>query len=152
MLFENSAKPDIRIILGKTALQCASEHSHEAVVRLLLTEGEDINADGLYGTALKRTSEYGREATIRLLLAEGADINACGPKGTGLHFALRNRYVAIVRLLLDHNADPSMLDQEGKTAADATNEILLAWRYDRRVRDGNFEIIEWPQNHTKAAS
>ena len=46
------------------------------LVRLLLAEGADVNAQGgLYGNALQAAARDGNEAVVRLLLAEGADVN-----------------------------------------------------------------------------
>jgi ankyrin repeat protein len=47
---------------------------HEAVVRLLLEKGADVNAQGrYYGTALYAASWMGHEALARLLREKGAE-------------------------------------------------------------------------------
>ena len=49
------------------ALQAASERGHEKMVRLLLEEGADINAqDGEYGNALQAASYGGHEKVVEL--------------------------------------------------------------------------------------
>jgi ankyrin repeat protein len=45
----------------------------EAVVRLLLEKGADVNAvGGIFGNALQTASKYGHKAVVRLLLENGA--------------------------------------------------------------------------------
>ena len=52
---------------------------HEAVVRLLLEKGANVNAEGgKYGNALQAASFGGHEAVVRLLLEKGANVNAEG--------------------------------------------------------------------------
>jgi ankyrin repeat protein len=49
------------------------------VVRILLQEGADVNAqDGPCTTALQEASGNGRTEVVRPLLQEGADVNARG--------------------------------------------------------------------------
>ena len=58
---------------GKTALMWASCNGHEAVVRLLIEKGADVNAKNNNGwTALMRASDNGNEAVVRLLKSNGA--------------------------------------------------------------------------------
>ncbi|KEZ43579.1 hypothetical protein SAPIO_CDS4505 [Scedosporium apiospermum] len=56
------------------ALQAASLGGYEAVARLLLEKGADVNAQGgYYGNALQGASSRGHEAIVRLLLEKGAE-------------------------------------------------------------------------------
>jgi ankyrin repeat protein len=51
------------------ALQAASSGGHEAIVKLLLEKGADVNAQGGdYGNALQAASSEGHEAIVKLLL------------------------------------------------------------------------------------
>ena len=63
---------------GQTTLSYAAEHGHEAVVRLLLDKGADIEAVDREGrmTALLYTTKHGHEVVARLLLDKGANIEA----------------------------------------------------------------------------
>ena len=55
------------------ALQAASSGGHEAIVKLLLEKGADVNAQGgEYGNALQAASSGGHEATVKLLVDRGA--------------------------------------------------------------------------------
>ena len=79
----------------------------EAVVRLLVDKGADVNGvGGYYGTALQAASQSGCEALVRLLVDKGADINESGGYyGNALLAACSRGHEAIVRLLLDRGAE-----------------------------------------------
>ncbi|OCK74175.1 ankyrin, partial [Lepidopterella palustris CBS 459.81] len=63
---------------GKTLLHLAAE-GHEAVAKLLVDKGADVNAQGgEYGNALYAASAGGHEAIVKLLVEKGADVNAQG--------------------------------------------------------------------------
>ena len=52
-------------------------NGNEAVVKLLLENGADVNAQGgQYGNALQGAVQSGNEAVVKLLLEDGADVNA----------------------------------------------------------------------------
>ncbi|KAF1977452.1 hypothetical protein BU23DRAFT_453118, partial [Bimuria novae-zelandiae CBS 107.79] len=57
----------------------ALSRGHEAIVKLLLEEGAEVNAQGrLYDNALYAASSRGHEAIVKLLLDKGAKANAQG--------------------------------------------------------------------------
>jgi ankyrin repeat protein len=58
----------------KLGLCRAAENGHEAVVRLLLQKGADVNAKNGYDgwRALCRAAEKGHEVVVRLLLEKGS--------------------------------------------------------------------------------
>jgi ankyrin repeat protein len=92
---------------GGEALEAASYAGHEAVVRLLLDNGVNINAQGgKYGNALQAASYGGHKAVVQMLLDNGADINAHGGVyGNALQAASHNGHEAVVQMLLDNRAD-----------------------------------------------
>jgi hypothetical protein len=76
------------------------------VVRLLLENGADINAQGEYCVnALTEASFEGHEQVVRLLLENGADVNTQGGDGSkALTEALLRGHKQVVRLLLENGA------------------------------------------------
>jgi ankyrin repeat protein len=61
------------------ALHLASLHGHEAIVKMLLENGADVNAKGGNDSALQMASSKCHEAIVKMLLEHGADVNA--PRG-----------------------------------------------------------------------
>ena len=80
---------------------------HEAIVKLLLEKGADVNAQGgRHGHALQAASFGGHEAIMKLLLEKGADVNAQGGRHChALQAASFGGHEAIVKLLLEKGAD-----------------------------------------------
>ena len=95
------------------ALQAASAHGHLEVVRLLLSEGAEVNMrGGRYLSALAAAVHSGQLGIVRLLLDAGADADAnmqsdAGGYGSPLVAASTSPFknLEIVRLLLDAGAD-----------------------------------------------
>jgi ankyrin repeat protein len=57
----------------------ASSGGHEAVVKMLLNKGSEVNVQGgCYGNALQAASFRGHEAVVKMLLNKGAKVNAQG--------------------------------------------------------------------------
>ncbi|KAJ7274220.1 ankyrin repeat-containing domain protein [Mycena rebaudengoi] len=97
-----------------SALQAASAKGHEevragieAVVRLLIQNGADVNAQGgKYGSALQAASASGHEAIVRLLIEQGANMNAQGELfDNALQAASASGNEAVVRLLIQDGVD-----------------------------------------------
>ncbi|KAK0757304.1 hypothetical protein N5P37_010024 [Trichoderma harzianum] len=99
-----------------TYLEPAARFGHEAIVKLLLDKGADINAtDKHLNTPLHEAIIRRQEAMVALLLNKGANINAVNHHHrTPLHIAARGEEV-IVKLLLDKSADFEAADYDGKT-------------------------------------
>jgi len=63
--------------LYDNCLHIASRFGKEAVVRLLLDNGANVNAPcGYYGDALQNAARNGHANIVELLLAKGANVNA----------------------------------------------------------------------------
>jgi ankyrin repeat protein len=88
-------------------MQNAAVGGHEAVVRLLLNFGAQINIQGEgKRTALQAAVSGGNEAVVRLLLDEGADTRLLEVEGKHALFdAADQGYEAIIRLLLHARAN-----------------------------------------------
>jgi ankyrin repeat protein len=81
-----------------------AENEHEAVVKLLLEKGADMEYKSNSGwTPLWRAAEMGHEAVVKLLLEKGADVESKGGYYglTPLSWAAENGYEAVVKLLLE---------------------------------------------------
>ncbi|RFU80736.1 pfs, nb-arc and ankyrin domain [Trichoderma arundinaceum] len=103
-------------VRGRTPLLRAAENGHEAIVRLLLKHGADIEAkDSVNGTALNIAASHGYDAVIMPLLESGADTEARVKGNTSLHKAVSGGYEAIVRLLLDAGANFESQAFKGET-------------------------------------
>ena len=58
------------------ALQAASYHGNQEIVKLLIEKGADINAQGgEYGNALQAASLNGNQEIVKLLIEKGAKSN-----------------------------------------------------------------------------
>ena len=86
----------------QTPLWRAAEKGHEAVVKLLLEKGADVESKDKYGrTPLWRAAAHGHEAVVKLLLEKGADVESKdGSDGrTPLSWATANGHKAVMKLL-----------------------------------------------------
>ena len=62
---------------GQTPLSWAAQNGHEAVVKLLLEKGADVESKSSNGrTPLSWAAENGHEAVVKLLLEKGADVES----------------------------------------------------------------------------
>ncbi|KAJ5626764.1 hypothetical protein N7528_004191 [Penicillium herquei] len=91
------------------ALCVASGEGHEAVVRILLNRGANVNTgEEQQSTALIAASRGGHKRIVQILLDHGADINTEGSKhGSALNAASEMGHEDIVKLLLDAGASIS---------------------------------------------
>ena len=94
-----------------TDLMVASYFGQEAVVKLLLEKGADVNAtDSTSQTPLSWAAQNGHEAAVKPLLEKGADVNATN-KGerTPLQEASIRGQVEVVKLLSSSGYTPPLL-------------------------------------------
>ncbi|CAN9448321.1 unnamed protein product [Alternaria alternata] len=147
ILLETDTDPNTRSFQGWTALQqaCAigadrpESKNQEAIVRLLLSQGADVNAvrgEGYARTALQAACECGNERIVDLLLEKGADVNEdVGTFGgrSSLASAVWAGHIGIVKKLLDRGADINQPRSEklGHTALSAAAQL------------GNLEMVDF---------
>jgi uncharacterized protein (DUF1778 family) len=88
-------------------LQRAVWNGHEAIVRLLLEKGADVEAKDEHGqTLLSWATSNNHNATILLLLEKGVNVEAKDEHGqTLLSWATLNNHEATVLMLLENGAD-----------------------------------------------
>jgi ankyrin repeat protein len=134
---------DINFVMNprnETALIRAAACGEEAVVRLLLHHGADVNAvDERHATALLHAADTGNAVIAGLLLDHRADmeIQTFYEKDTPLIKAAWRGNEGVVRLLLDHGADITKKNRHGMTAREFMNGDLgsqIAWGLGNLVR------------------
>lgn len=97
-------------------LMPAARFGHEAIVKLLLDKGANINVvDGNTWTPLHTAVINDQEATMKLLLDKGANTEVASDEGTTpLHYAVEHYDGVAVKLLLDEGANIEAADNRGK--------------------------------------
>ena len=134
-------------VLGEL-LREASEVGNVALVRRVLAEGADIDAENGNGiTALIWAVGEGCEEVVRVLLEAGAAPNK--RDNIILQTALHNATsVPIARLLLEAGADPSLRDNTGRTALTQFEERAADEDDSPQFREKNAAVArllgEWP--------
>ena len=131
------------------ALQVASSNGHEAIAKILIENGADVNAQGgHYGNALQAASSEGYEAIAKLLIENGADVNAQGGLyGNALQAASYRGQEAIAKLLIENGADVNAQGGEyGSTLQaalfwghEATAKLLIENGADVNAQGGEYE-------------
>lgn len=88
-------------------LDSAVSQQREAVVRVLLQHGADVNINSRgFGTPLSLATFLGDVTVVNLLLEHGANVNLSEKYyGAPLVTAARHGFIEIVRILLDHGAE-----------------------------------------------
>ena len=115
---------------GMTALIWAASGGHEAIVRLLLENGADIEGKGRWGQAVIAAAENGHGAIVRLLWNKGTNIKAKNRyKAIALIDAADSGHEAVVRLLLENGVDIETRNENEDTvlivAARSGHEALM---------------------------
>ena len=120
-LLKNRHNPDVKDTYGRSPLSWAAGNGHEAVVKLLLEKGAELESrdKGWGWTPLSRAAADGHEAVVQLLLAkDGVDVNSkdCYYGQTPLSRAAGNGHEAVVQLLLAKDGvDVNSKDYFGRT-------------------------------------
>ena len=89
---------------GWTPLFHATEEGHEAVVKILVEAGADLNKTVRLVTPLYMAAWHGDEAIVKILVKAGADLNMANNDGwTPLRITAEKGHEAVVKILLDAN-------------------------------------------------
>ncbi|KAF3235111.1 hypothetical protein TWF192_001077 [Orbilia oligospora] len=109
---ETKSTPD-----GRTPLLWAAGKGHEAVTRLLINAGAEIETKDKDGwTPLSWAAENGYEAVVQLLINAGAEIETKDKNGrTPLLWAVISRHEAVVQLLINAGVEIETKDRYGWT-------------------------------------
>ncbi len=124
---------------GNAPLGLAAFFGHGSTVRLLLARGADVHAvaqNFMKVQPLHAAVGGSCAEAVEALLEHGADVNARQQVGyTPLMGAAAGGREDLADLLLKHGADPSLVSEDGKTAADVAREHTfeaLAGRLERQ--------------------
>ncbi len=132
---------------GRTACRIAASEGHHLVVKVLLDHGADVNVAGEDGeTALIRAARRGHLEAVQDLVAHGAQVDAiCGGGKTALMWAVLWNQADTTRVLLHRGANASLIDREGHTARDLTEDLeciraFREWQFSRYL-SGKFQEL-----------
>jgi ankyrin repeat protein len=150
-LIKRGQSLDTKDSYSRTPLSWAAESGHEAVVKLLLDNGAELETkDSLYGqTPLSWAAESGHEAVVTLLLDKGAELETKGDYGwTPLSWAAGSGHVAVVKLLLDKGAKLETKDWlYGQTplsrAAESGHEAVVTLLLDKGAELDTKDNYDW---------
>ncbi|RYO91954.1 hypothetical protein DL762_001892 [Monosporascus cannonballus] len=117
----------------RTPLYRAAELGNETIVRLLIENGANTQAEVNGDTALKRAADTGQTAIVRLFLLDGFNIETKVRGCTLMELAVRNGHSDLVRMLLQEGAnfesrcpgDKSMLCKAASRGYDDIVRLLL---------------------------
>jgi len=114
-LLKNGNDLDVKDTTGRTPLLWAAKKGHEAMVRLLLEKGAELESkDKIYGqTPLSWAAKNGHEVVVKLLLDKGAEMESKDTEYdlTPLSWAARYGNEAAVKLLLEKGAEMESKDK-----------------------------------------
>jgi ankyrin repeat protein len=115
---------------GRTPLSWAAANGHEAVVKLLVEKGAEMETkdkDSSGQTPLSWAASRGHEAVVKLLLEKGAELETKDSKysRTPLSYAAENGHEAVVKLLLEKVAELETKDK------DSSGQTPLSWAASR---------------------
>jgi hypothetical protein len=126
-LLKNRHNPDVKDSWGRTPLSWAAIRGHEAVVKLLLEKGAELESkdNGSGRTPLSWAAEKGHETVVKLLLEKGAELESKDKDEgrTPLWWAAVRGHEAVVKLLLEKGAELESKDNRGRTP--------LSWAAER---------------------
>ncbi|EXL92236.1 ankyrin repeat-containing domain protein [Fusarium oxysporum II5] len=96
---------DAKDIFPKDAVAIAALDGHTDIVRYLLEQGLDIEAEGQFGTPLRSACLMNHKSTVKELLQRGANVNTEERKGNALYVAAVKGHADIFSILLEEGAD-----------------------------------------------
>jgi hypothetical protein len=129
---ESGVDVDLRVGTGSTPLLRASQFGQLEMVKYLIANGADINAQNVFGTPLVVASRNGHLEIVKYLIANGADINAKNGVGyTPLMWASKSGNLETVKYLIGEGVDIDTKSKDGSTA------LIIASGH------GNLEIVKY---------
>lgn len=115
-LAEKKAKMEQKMALAAALVQAARTGAFEQM-KLLISQGADINEKICGCTALMYAAFYGRDEMVKYLVELKAELNAQNFNGiTALSWAAEREHHTTVELLLSHGSSANIPDGKGLTA------------------------------------
>ncbi|KAJ1266207.1 hypothetical protein BS78_08G133400 [Paspalum vaginatum] len=150
-LIDRGADPGMPDSKGVTPLHHAAEQGHYEAVRLLLSNGVDVDPIFGHGTPLHLASPYDRDQIVKILLEHGTDPNKVSNAFSPLALACCGYSLKSMKLLVEAGADVNFICPTGESilvvAVDGgctdIVKFLLEAGADPNVadRDGQFPIM-----------
>lgn len=132
-----------------TALHIASRKGYTNIVKLLLENGGNVNAENeKMKTPLHNAVKNECKEIIKELLQHGADSNRQDDNGnTPLHYAVLNKDFDTISILLEKGASPLLQNKEKNFPRDLTNDYNILVTLDSKnnylpLRKGSTRIEE----------
>jgi ankyrin repeat protein len=101
----SKASSDAKGIFPKDSVAIAALYGHADIVKYLLDQGLDIEAEGQFGTPLRSACLMNHKSTVKELLQHGANVKTEERKCNALYVAAVKGHTDIVRILLEEGAD-----------------------------------------------
>lgn len=127
---------------GQTALHYAAQNGHDAIVKLLLRRGAQIDAPSSYQqTALMLAAASGHALVVQVLLENGAAIEPA-TRGIDSPLTLATMYggTAVMALLLQSGADVNAKDRYGKASIHIAIEYEDVISMIRMLPEGGADV------------
>ncbi|XP_061196628.1 E3 ubiquitin-protein ligase MIB2-like [Saccostrea echinata] len=132
-------------IKGTTALIAASFEGHDAVVKVLISNGAKVDQTDQNGnTALLASVSADKHTTVMILLEAGCDVNAANKNGrTAIHVAAKAGFEEPAKLLIAYKCSVNVQDVAGDTplhdAIENGQNALISLIAD--VKGINFRLV-----------
>ncbi|MEW6357124.1 MAG: ankyrin repeat domain-containing protein [Planctomycetota bacterium] len=140
LLISSGANVNMVSMWGDTPLCYATQRSDLRLVKVLIANGADVNANG--GAPLREAALDGDVQFVAFLISKGANLEARNADGkTAMHYAALESIssrAAVVALFLSKGAQVNPVDETGKTPLDyATSDELKALLRKHGAKSGN---------------
>jgi len=111
------------------------------IVKMLITNGANVNAQVCGCTSLMYAAFYGRELMVTFLIDNGANTNLQNLSGeTALMWAVERQNWTSVEILLQRGVNTNLTDIQGKTALHKASKLGLMKFVELLVEKGNADV------------
>jgi len=131
ILLEQGGDTSCKLESGRDALHIAALKGHREVVKVLLSNGAQIDSVDINhkSTPLLLAAEMGNLQTVKTLVELGADMAACTDGGSGaLFFAAYGGNDETAEFLIREGADVDARNDFGETPLHALSKPARSWQ------------------------